>query len=100
LPPLATPVVPGVQPAQLHPREPKPGGLVEHQFDAVAVHHVGWVDVERDDEPFGVDQHVTLAPDQLVGPVLPTDASHAGGLDGLAVDAAGAGLGIAVQPYA
>src|SRR5260370_12804321 len=44
-------------------------------------------------------QYVALAPDELLGPIIPTDASHAGGLAGLTVDRAGGGLGVAAQPY-
>jgi len=42
---------------------------------------------------------VALAPDELLGPIMRADASHSGGLDGLTVDRAGAGLGVAAQPY-
>jgi hypothetical protein len=83
----------------LHTRQVGTYRRAQQQLHPLAVHDVGGVDVECDNEPFGVDQHMALAPDQLLGPVLPADASHAGGRDGLAVDAAGARLGIAVQPH-
>src|SRR5260221_6537307 len=95
--PLAAPVVARIPPQQQHPRQPSTHTLCEHQFAPVPIHDVGRLDVERNEQPRGVDQHVALTVDELLGPVVPARAADAGGLDRLAVDAAGTGLGGAPQ---
>jgi hypothetical protein len=98
--PFATAVVPGVEPAELHPWQPGADGFLEHPCDPVTIHDVGRMDIEGVHQPLRVDEHLPLAAHQFLGAVVAPLAPHARGLDRWAVDGARAWLLIAAQAAA
>ena len=64
---------------------------IEDQERAVAVLHIGGMDDDVQEQAERVDQDVPLAAGDLLGAVVAAVVGRLGGLDRLAVDAAGAG---------
>ncbi len=58
------------------------------------------MDGGREDEPLGVHEQMALAAFDLLAPVVAAHAADAGGLDGLRVNYARAGLRVASQAHA
>jgi hypothetical protein len=94
---FAPAVVARIQPEMAHPGQPRSGRFIEHELDPISVHDIGGVDVDRQEQPFRIDQNMAFAPNQFLGAIVAACSSHAGGLHRLTIDTAGAGLGIATQ---
>jgi hypothetical protein len=51
---FAASIVAGIQPQMLHAGQARSRRCIEDDLDAIAVHHVGGMDVDRQEQPFGI----------------------------------------------
>src|SRR5215210_555477 len=96
LDPIATLVLTAVASVQPHMPHARELGLcpLQEVFDAVMVRYLGAVDPRPQHETFRVHEQVAFPASDLLAPVVPALLpAHRGGLGGLRVHDAGAGLG-------
>src|SRR3954447_16921893 len=87
-----------VRPELLQAGELLPAQLLEDLRGRRPVVGRGGGDGHRQEQTQGVHHDMALPPLDLLGPVIAVRAADLGGLDGLAVDAAGAGRRLATGP--
>jgi hypothetical protein len=59
-----------------HAREPRSRGFIEDSLNAIAIHPARRVHVDREKQPFGIDQNMPLAPRHLLVPVVAPESAH------------------------
>jgi hypothetical protein len=91
------PVGAALEPDMTQPWKLPGDRFVQHQLDAVAVHEVGGMDDRAQHEAFGIHEQVALASFDLLATVKAALPTNAGGLHGLTVNAARAGLGVTAE---
>jgi hypothetical protein len=53
-----------------HPGQPGAGRRIEDELDAIAIHDSGGMHVDRQEQPFGINQDMPFPADEFLGAVI------------------------------